>query len=133
MAAAAFAQPQVKADPRLIVALDVPTADEARALVAGTGWVAVTVDYELDAAEPYLTQPDNVRAALDWVRGNAAALGVDASRIGMLGSSAGGHLSMLVATTTGGVPSRDGAHPPGGKNAEKPPSGSPVVASTPCT
>jgi orotidine-5'-phosphate decarboxylase len=37
MAAAAFAQPQIKADPRLIVALDVPTADEARALVSGLG------------------------------------------------------------------------------------------------
>ena len=37
MAAAAFAQPAVTADRRLIVALDVPTADEARALVAGLG------------------------------------------------------------------------------------------------
>jgi orotidine-5'-phosphate decarboxylase len=37
MAAAAFAQTPVKADPRLIVPLDVPTAEEARALVAGLG------------------------------------------------------------------------------------------------
>jgi orotidine-5'-phosphate decarboxylase len=37
MAAAALAQPPVKADPRLIVPLDVPTADEARALVAALG------------------------------------------------------------------------------------------------
>jgi len=37
MAAAALAQPPVKADPRLIVALDVPTGDEARALVANLG------------------------------------------------------------------------------------------------
>jgi len=37
MAAAALAQPPVKADPRLIVPLDVPTADEARALVASLG------------------------------------------------------------------------------------------------
>jgi len=35
MAAAALARTTVTADPRLIVALDVPTADEARALVAG--------------------------------------------------------------------------------------------------
>ena len=78
-------------------------ADEARSLVAGTGWVAVTVDYDLDAAEPYVTQPDDVRRAIEWVRANAAGLGVDPDRIGLLGSSAGGHLSMLVATTTGGV------------------------------
>ena len=37
MAAAALAQPPLKADPRLIVPLDVPTADEARALVASLG------------------------------------------------------------------------------------------------
>jgi orotidine-5'-phosphate decarboxylase len=37
MAAAALAQPPVKADPRLIVPLDVPTTDEARALVASLG------------------------------------------------------------------------------------------------
>lgn len=37
MAAAALAEVPVKADPRLIVPLDVPTADEARALVASLG------------------------------------------------------------------------------------------------
>jgi len=37
MAAAALAQPPVEADPRLIVPLDVPTAAEARALVAALG------------------------------------------------------------------------------------------------
>lgn len=37
MAAPALAATPLTADPRLIVALDVPTADEARALVAGLG------------------------------------------------------------------------------------------------
>jgi len=37
MAAAARAQAPVTADPRLIVALDVPTADEARALAGALG------------------------------------------------------------------------------------------------
>jgi orotidine-5'-phosphate decarboxylase len=37
MSEAALAQPAVKADKRLIVALDVPTAAEARALVSGVG------------------------------------------------------------------------------------------------
>jgi orotidine-5'-phosphate decarboxylase len=37
MSEAALAQSLVKSDRRLIVALDVPTADEARALVAGVG------------------------------------------------------------------------------------------------
>jgi acetyl esterase/lipase len=79
-------------------------ADEARALVAGTGWVAVTVNYDLDSPEPWVQQPDEIRAAIAWVQGNAAALGVDPDRIALVGSSAGGHLSMLVATT--GAPVR---------------------------
>ena len=37
MAAAALAHPQAKADPRLIVPLDFPTTDEARAAVAALG------------------------------------------------------------------------------------------------
>jgi acetyl esterase/lipase len=79
-------------------------ADEARTLVAGTGWVAVTVNYDLEAAHPWIDQPDQVRAAIAWVQANAASLGVDPDRIGLVGSSAGGHLSMLVATT--GAPVR---------------------------
>jgi acetyl esterase/lipase len=78
-------------------------ADEARMLVAGTGWAAVTVDYDLEAADPYVTQPANVRDAVAWIKTNAGDLGVDRDRIGLLGSSAGGHLAMLVATTTPGV------------------------------
>lgn len=78
-------------------------ADDARTLVADTGWVAVTVDYDLGSAAPWRTQPANLRAAIRWVRTHAAELGVDPDRLGLLGSSAGGHLAMLVATTTAGV------------------------------
>ena len=78
-------------------------ADEARDLVADTGWVAVTVGYDLGAAAPWRTQPANLRAAIRWVRAHAGELGVDTQRLGLLGSSAGGHLAMFVATTSGGV------------------------------
>lgn len=74
----------------------------AREFAAQTGWAAFTIDYDLEAAEPYVTQPANVREAIAWVRANADRLGVDPVRIGLLGSSAGGHLAMLVATTSTG-------------------------------
>jgi acetyl esterase/lipase len=77
-------------------------ADEARRLVAGTGWAAATVDYDLRAAQPWVTQPADVRAAIVWVRTHAAAFGIDPARIALVGSSAGGHLSMLVATAGSG-------------------------------
>jgi len=71
----------------------------ARALARQTGWATFSVEYDLAAARPWITQPADIRAALAWVRRNAAALGVDPRRVALLGSSAGGHLSMLVATT----------------------------------
>lgn len=75
----------------------------ARTLVRQTGMVAFAVNYDLDATEPYLTQPNDLRAAIAWVRANAVGLGVDPTRIGLIGSSAGGHLAMLVATTSTGA------------------------------
>jgi acetyl esterase/lipase len=71
----------------------------ARDLVERTGWAAFAVNYDLDASRPYRTQPRNVRAAIDWVRTHAADLGVDADHLGLIGSSAGGHQAMLVATS----------------------------------
>lgn len=78
-------------------------ARRSRDFVERTGWAAFAVNYDLDAAEPWVTQPANVRDAIAWVRANAARLGVDPARIGLVGSSAGGHLVMLVGTTGAGV------------------------------
>jgi acetyl esterase/lipase len=75
----------------------------ARDFAGRTGWATFSVEYDLDADQPYVTQPADVRAAIAWVRTNSASLGVDPLRIGLLGSSAGGHLAMLVATTATGA------------------------------
>jgi acetyl esterase/lipase len=71
----------------------------ARALARQTGWATFSVEYDLAAARPWVTQPADIRAALAWVRRHATTLGVDGRRVALLGSSAGGHLSMLVGTT----------------------------------
>ncbi len=52
MAAAALAQPAVVADKRLIVALDVPTADEARALVAGLATRSASTRWDWSSSPP---------------------------------------------------------------------------------
>ena len=75
----------------------------ARALTARTGWPTFTVDYALDAERPYRAQPADVRRAVAWVQANAPALGVDPDRIALVGSSAGGHLAMLVGATGAGA------------------------------
>lgn len=78
-------------------------AGHARALTASTGWPSFTVDYDLDADRPWRAQPADVRRALAWVRDHAARFGVDRDRIALVGSSAGGHLALLVGVTGGGA------------------------------
>lgn len=72
----------------------------ARSLAAA-GMVAVNVNYTLAApGRPgFPNQLDQLRTAVRWVRRNAARIGVDPTRIGAIGSSAGAHLSALLATT----------------------------------
>ena len=58
--------------------------------------VIVTVDYRLAPETPYPGALNDNYAALKWLHVNAEALGADASRIALMGDSAGGgHAAML--------------------------------------
>jgi acetyl esterase/lipase len=59
--------------------------------------VVFSVDYRLAPEYPYPAALDDVYMALGWLRRNAAALKVDASRIGVGGVSAGGAIAAGVA------------------------------------
>ena len=67
MAAAALAEASIKADPRLIVALDVPSVAEARTMVAGLG---ETVSFYKVGLELFMA--DGVFEFIEWLtkRGN---------------------------------------------------------------
>jgi len=65
------------------------------------GFVGLCVTYRLSDEAPYPAAIEDCRCAVRYVRANAEALGIDPNRIGLVGGSAGGHLSSLLATTPG--------------------------------
>ena len=62
------------------------------------GFCALSVEYRLAGAAAPPACYQDVQCALRYVHANAAALNVDASRIFVIGQSAGGHLAALCAT-----------------------------------
>jgi acetyl esterase/lipase len=63
--------------------------------LAEAGFLVIAIDYRLGAANPHPAASRDVIAAIRWARLNAARLGGDANRIGLVGASAGAHLAML--------------------------------------
>jgi acetyl esterase/lipase len=68
-------------------------------LLAGHGFVAVSVTYRLTDEAPFPAQIHDVKAAIRWLRAHAGEYGVDPARIGVWGDSAGAHLASLLALT----------------------------------
>ncbi|MWV51380.1 alpha/beta hydrolase fold domain-containing protein (plasmid) [Rathayibacter sp. VKM Ac-2803] len=66
---------------------------------ASAGYVCVSIDYRLSSAAPHPAQLLDVRAALRFLRERADEYGIDPARIGLWGSSAGGHLAALAGLT----------------------------------
>jgi acetyl esterase/lipase len=73
--------------------------DAACRVVAHQGYVAITVNYRLAPKYRFPAQLVDVRTAVRWLRANAARLKVDPDRIGAIGDSAGGHLSLMLGAT----------------------------------
>ncbi len=67
-----------------------------RDYVATSGVPMLMVDYRIAPEHPHPTPVEDCYAALRWLADNAAALGVDSTRIAMMGDSAGGGLAAAV-------------------------------------
>ncbi len=69
--------------------------------LAAKGYVAATVTYRLAPKYPFPAAVHDTKAAVRWLRANAAKYQIDPERIGVTGGSAGGHLAQFLAVTEG--------------------------------
>lgn len=82
--------------------------------LAERGYVAVTITYRLAPAHKFPAAVHDTKAAVRWLRANAAKYGINPDRIGVTGGSAGGHLAQFLGVTAN-VPQFEGD----GGNAEQ--------------
>ena len=68
--------------------------------LAEAGFVSASLTYRLSADSPFPAAIEDCKCAIRFLRANAAKYGIDPERIGVAGSSAGGHLAELIATAS---------------------------------
>lgn len=63
------------------------------------GFAIASVDYRLSTQDRFPAQIHDIKAAIRFLRANAVQLRLNANRIAIIGSSAGGHLAALTGLT----------------------------------
>ncbi len=77
---------------------DFPTHKRmVRDLVVLSGAAAVFVNYTPSPDVQFPQQPDEIYAATQWVAANGAEIGVDGTRLAVVGNSAGGNMATVTA------------------------------------
>lgn len=84
--------------------------------LAQHGLVAATISYRLAPKYQFPAAVQDCKAAVRWLRLNAAKYRIDPERIGVTGSSAGGHLAQFLGVTAG-VHEFEGDQNPGPSSA----------------
>jgi acetyl esterase/lipase len=69
--------------------------------LATRGFVTALVSYRLSGEAKYPAALDDCKAAVRYLRAHAARFKIDPEHVGVMGGSAGGHLSGLLAMTSG--------------------------------
>ncbi len=77
------------------------------------GYAVASIEYRFSQKAKFPAQIQDCQAAIRWLRANAGSYHLDPEKIGVVGGSAGGHLSALVGTAGG-----TGAFPPIGGNED---------------
>lgn len=71
------------------------------AFMASRGYVVASIEYRFSQKALFPAQIQDCQAAIRWLRANSKTYNIDPDRVGVVGGSAGGHLSALVATAGG--------------------------------
>ncbi len=69
--------------------------------VASGKYVGATIGYRLSDEATWPAQIHDCKAAIRWLRANAGQYGIDPDRIGVMGTSAGGHLVAMLGVSEG--------------------------------
>jgi acetyl esterase/lipase len=67
--------------------------------LASLGYAVASIDYRLAPKFQWPAQRDDITAAIAFLKSQATSLGIDATRLVLLGRSAGGHLAEATAYT----------------------------------
>jgi len=78
------------------------------------GYAVASVEYRFSQKAKFPAQIQDCQAAIRWLRAQATKYGLDPAKVGVVGGSAGGHLSALVGTAVG-----TGLFPPIGGNEDQ--------------
>jgi acetyl esterase/lipase len=65
------------------------------------GYAVASVEYRFSQKAVFPAQIQDCQAAIRWLRAHSKKYNFDAARVGVVGASAGGHLSALVGTSGG--------------------------------
>ncbi len=66
--------------------------------LVGHGFVVASVNYRLGPQYVWPAQIEDVKCAIRYLRASSATYGIDTNRVGVWGSSAGGHLVAMLGT-----------------------------------
>jgi len=79
-------------------------------LFVDRGFVVATIDYRCVQGNRFLANVHDVKAAVRFLRANAARFGADPDRIALVGFAAGGHLATLAGLAGGDLEGDVGDH-----------------------
>lgn len=67
--------------------------------LASQGWICFAINYRLAPSQPFPTQIEDCKKALQWIRREGSQYGANPEFVAVSGGSAGGHLAALMAMT----------------------------------